>query len=270
MSGEANEVPIATLSHGFYAENERASNQVLPIVPSFAEDGSVQYQNYQFNEAPSQLKGSVEVGRNLLNRFVGLVSGTVNRQAEARAGASAKYDFALWREAFTPVMSSFFDNARSNNRVVNKVVRGVDVAKAVIEFNGGVTTNELEAFSRFLRYCGSNIQRSVQWKGSSRVIFAYSTHSFSGDLYKPSIHFYSATVDRSQLGILSSCGSMEPVSLQFNVNYVSADFNINSYLNDARFKQEVDWFISRFESESLAQEGSYFDDVFHGCVPLSN
>ncbi|WP_405081036.1 hypothetical protein ACI51X_18875 [Pectobacterium versatile] len=116
-------------------EGRLASNETFDIVPGLSKDGAVQYQTYQFNEAPKHLQKQVKAGRILMERFVAVASAAVNKKAPSN---KEKYHYDIWKEVSNQLIPAFFTDPIKGEQNLNTTVKGVEVAKSVIQFAGNV------------------------------------------------------------------------------------------------------------------------------------
>lgn len=250
----------------------RQANESQPIVPPLSPSGAVQYQTYQFNEAPPELKKQVEVGRVLMERFVAVASAAVNAKSPSEAG---KYDFTTWEEVTKKIVDAFFTDPIKGNRSLSTEVAGVEIAKSVINFAGNVIAGNVTGFATFLANFGEGLSAEMKKTTATyNYLYAYSTHDLfidqSGNIfYKPSFLVYGTHFSQDQKSISTSCGSVSKVVLDFGVNTVGGTFRIQQYMQDANFKSEVDNFLTMFEAKSIATAKSYFGDIFKGVKPDS-
>ncbi|MGL5071308.1 MAG: hypothetical protein ACRC61_08585 [Aeromonas salmonicida] len=250
----------------------RQANESQPIVPSLSPSGAVQYQTYQFNEAPPKLQKQVEVGRVLMERFVAVASAAVNAKSPSEAG---KYDFKTWHEVTRKIVNAFFTDPIEGNRHLYTEVAGVEIAKSVINFAGSVIAGNVAGFASFLANFGEGLSAEMKKTTASyNYLYAYSTHDLFQDqsgnvFYKPNFLVYGTHFSQDQKSIATSCGSVSKVVLDFGVNTVGGTFRIQQYMQDANFKKQVDDFLAKYEAKNIEDTDSYFDDIFNDVKPDS-
>lgn len=241
-----------------------------PLVPGLSADGAVQYQTYQFNDAPESLKEQVKVGRVLMERFVGVASAAVNKKAPNSAD---KYKYDQWKEVTQSLTSAFFTDPVSGDKSLNTSVKGIEVAKSVIEFACNVIAGNVTAFADFLKGFGNGLSAQMsKTQADYNYLYAYSTHDLfkdsSGNLfYKPSFLVYGTYFSQEQKSISTSCASYNEVNLKFGVNTVGGTFKIEEYMSNKEFKKKVDDFLDKYEGKSIKDTDSFFEGIFKNSSP---
>ncbi|AIR66023.1 hypothetical protein [Cedecea neteri] len=244
-----------------------------PLVPGLSQDGAVQYQTYQFNDAPANLKKQVEAGRVLMERFVGVASAAVNKKAPNSAD---KYNYKEWKEVTQQLINAFFTDPVSGDKSLDTSVKGIEIAKTVIEFACSVIAGNVTAFAAFLKGFGDGLSAEMnKTTADYNYLYAYSTHDLfkdnSGNIfYKPSFLVYGTYFSQAQKKIATSCGSYNEVNLKFGVNTVGGTFKIEEYFNNPTFKKRVDDFLDKYEGKAIDETDSYFDGIFNGSSPAKD
>ncbi len=240
------------------------------LVPGLSADGAVQYQTYQFNDAPKDLQEQVKIGRQLMERFVGVASAAVNKKAPKNAD---KYNYAIWKEVTQQLTNAFFTDPVSGDKNLDTSVKGIDIAKNVIEFAGNVIAGNVTAFATFLKSFGNGLSAEMnKTTADYNYLYAYSTHDLfkdsSGNIfYKPSFLVYGTFFSQEQKTISTSCASYHEVHLQFGVNTIGGTFKIEEYMSNKSFKDKVDHFLDKYEGKTIQETDSYFDDIFKNVEP---
>ena len=246
------------------AEAERS------LVPGLTQFGAVQYQTYQFNDAPKDLQDQVTTGRVLMERFVAVASAAVNAKSKTDSG---KYDFKAWREVTQMLANAFFTDPVSGNKSLKTSVKGIEIAKNVIDFAGSVIAGNVIGFAQFLTVFGKGLNAEMQKTSASyNYLYAYSTHDLfkdpSGNIfYKPNFFVYGTFFSQEQRNITTSCGSTSSVELNFTVDTAGGTFRIQQYMADPNFRGQVDNFLKKYESGSIKDTDSYFEGVFENVQP---
>lgn len=244
----------------------KANEEAKPIVPGLSQYGAVQYQTYQLNKATPELKNEVETGKQLMERFVAVASAAV--LAKGGGDNYKNYDFNIWKEIVNVLLPAFFTDPISGNKSLNTTVKGIDVAKNVINFACSVIAGNVTAFASFLNSFGNGLSTEMKKTTADyNYLYSYSTHDLfkneSGVVfYKPNFLVYGTHFSQEQKKISTSCGSYNDVKLDFSVNTVGGTFRINEYMNNPTFKQQVDDFLNKFEGKSIDDADSYFSGIF--------
>ncbi|PKE28088.1 hypothetical protein CWS43_23475 [Rahnella sp. AA] len=244
-----------------------------PLVPGLSADGAVQYQTYQFNDAPESLKEQVKVGRVLMERFVGIASAAVNKKAP---NSEDKYKYDQWKVVTQSLISAFFTDPVSGDKSLNTSVQGIEVAKNVIEFACNVIAGNVTAFADFLKGFGNGLSAQMsKTQADYNYLYAYSTHDLFKDssgnvFYKPSFLVYGTYFKQEQKSISTSCASYNEVNLNFGVNTVGGTFKIEEYMSNMEFKKKVDEFLDKYEGKSIKDTDSFFDGIFNNSSPSNS
>jgi len=246
-------------------------DQPHDLVPALSKDGAVQYNVYQFNEAPKELQKQVETGRLLMERFVGVASAAVNKKADK--SDKDKYHFTLWNDVSQQIINAFFANQEKGERHLNTEVTGISIAKTVIEFLGSVMAGNVTSFADFLKSFGEGLNVQMgKTQADYNYLCAYSTHDIFQDqsgnvFYTPQFLVYGTHFSQTQRTITTSCSSYSHVILDFAVQTSAATFKIEQYMKDQVFRKKVDDFLDKFEGKNIADTDSYFDDIFSDVKP---
>lgn len=236
------------------------------IVPALTKEGCIQYQTYQLNDAPDELKEQVRVGRILMERFVGVASAAVNRKYKLQP--DTMYAYPAWKDITTPIFNAFFTNPSSGKKSFSTEVEGINIAKSVIDFACTVIAGDVKQFADFLKGFGGGLSAEMRkTKASYNYLYSYSQHRLFKNV--SGIVFYEATFDvagtffkQEQKKISTSCGSHERTTLDFSVDETAAVFKIEQYMNDNKFKAAVDNFLDRFEGKTITDTTSFFEGIF--------
>ncbi|ELY3083147.1 hypothetical protein ACV822_000474 [Klebsiella aerogenes] len=245
----------------------------LPLVQGLSKEGAVQYQTYQFNDAPEALKEQVKVGRLLMERFVGVASAAVNKKAPS---STDKYNFEQWQEVTKHLTNAFFTDPVSGDRSLNTSVQGIEIAKSVINFACNVIAGDVTAFANFLKGFGDGLSAQMsKTQAAYNYLYAYSTHDLFKDqsgnvFYKPSFLVYGTYFSQEQKKISTSCASYNEVNLNFGVNTIGGTFKIEEYMSNDKFKAAVDDFLDKYEGKSIKDTDSYFDGIFNNSSPSAS
>ncbi|GBO47684.1 hypothetical protein [Pectobacterium versatile] len=254
-------------------EGRLASNETFDIVPGLSKDGAVQYQTYQFNEAPKHLQKQVKAGRILMERFVAVASAAVNKKAPSN---KEKYHCDIWKEVSNQLIPAFFTDPIKGEQNLNTTVKGVEVAKSVIQFAGNVIAGNVTGFATFLQNFGNGLSAEMnKTQANYNYLYAYSTHDLFQDtsgnvFYKPRFLIYGTHFKQEQKKIATSCASYQEVNLEFGVDTVGGTFRIEEYFSNETFKKKVDNFLDKYEGKAIDDADSYFDDIFNGVKPNKN
>jgi hypothetical protein len=245
----------------------RKESQERDIVPPLTKDGALQYQTYQLNDAPKSLREQVEIGRIIMERFVGVASAAVN--AKNTKTPANRYKFQDWGEVTSHIFDAFFTNSITGDKSLKTEVAGIKIAKTVIDFACSVIAGDVTSFSKFLKGFGEGLNaKMTKTKGNYNYLYSYSTHGLfkdaSGNIfYTPTFCVYGTYFNQEQKKIVTSCSSFETVDLSFSVNTTEAKFKIEQYMTDKKFKNSVDNFLDKFEGKAIKNTESYFEGIFN-------
>jgi hypothetical protein len=254
-----------------------------PLVPGLSPEGAVQYNTFKLTDIKDkdELKkweDKIQTGVVLMERFVGVCSSAVNRLAEnqfpddPKKAEAAKYDINNWKAVTSKVTDAFFSDNYSGNQSLKTSVRGIEIAKTVIDFACSVIAGNVASFASFLKGFGDGLNAEMtKTEASYNYLYAYSTHNLFQNqsgvyFYQPSMLVYGTFFSQEQKKISTSCGSTTSIDLDFAVNANSAVFKIEQYLSDTTFKKQVDDFLTTYEAASIKKADSYFDGIFN-AVP---
>lgn len=259
---------------GIHGKRLSKTDEAFPIVPALTPDGAVQYQTYQFNEAPEELQEAVKIGKVLMERFVAIASAAFFRKGGG--DSPENYKFEVWNEVVRRLLPAFFTNPVSGDRKLHTTVKGVDIAQQVINFAGSVVAGNVADFASFLKGFGEGLSLEMsKTEAEYNYLYSYSTHNiFQNDsgviFYEPKLLVYGTHFSHHQKDITTSCGSYESIELDFKVFTIGGNFRIEQYMSDDNFKKEVDNFLTEFEGKNIADTKSYFSGIFEAEREVSS
>lgn len=258
--------------NGIFAIDENSSTN-FPLVPSLGEAGAAQYEVFQFNDAPDDLKEAVEVGKSVIERFSGVISAAVLKKNGDVSTAKDNYQANVWNEISGNIFKAFFSEVSSLNNTFKQTVFSMEIAKSVIDFAASVIAGDVSSFASYLEGFGSKMALEAEKTQNDYLnMHVISSHRLfkneSGIVfYAPELRISGTSFNQNQKAIFTSCGKIEKVTLDFNVLGQSAIFKIRQYMEDAKFKKSVNDFLDRFESKAIKETESYFDGLFSDVEP---
>ncbi|MCY9848957.1 hypothetical protein [Pectobacterium jejuense] len=84
-----------------------------------------------------------------MERFV--ASAAVNKQAPTN---KEKYNFDIWEDVANQLVPAFFTEPVTGKKRLDTTVKGVEIAKNVIQFLGSVIAGNVTIFAKFLQTFG--------------------------------------------------------------------------------------------------------------------
>lgn len=232
-------------------------------------EGLVTYLNVTTNPLPPNLVETQRKVNVLLEGLVGVIVAAVIKVAgndEQKA-----VDAATWNYVMERVIPSFFNSYNNAKEYYDKDVTGREVASNFINFiTGNVVASgrELSGFERFLESQGESIRIKAGKDGDGYKYAVVSiVHEINdngqGCVYTPKIKLYFTSFTRQNYDITHSCQSVGHYKMKFEMNSITAEFKINDWINDKKFRSIMENFVDKYIKADISESVNYFNGVFN-------
>ncbi|MCG7550535.1 hypothetical protein [Pseudoalteromonas sp. Of7M-16] len=246
-------------------------SNVAPIPPAVIDPENklpgVTYSIFQMNDAPPELKEAVKIGQELCEKFLSLAGAIVKQQADEKGDPDYVQNVEAWKYAFG-FFVDFFQISQKGDRKLKRTTEGVQVARTALDFACNVIASDIGDFQNYLKGVADVLSTEAKKTDTAQtMLYSFCQHNLFENrsgvvIYLPSISFAQTTFSLNESKNLGVCNDTYEVNLDLDVFQEVLTFNINSYLNDERFKEQCDDFLGIIRAESVSKKKTTLIELF--------